>query len=152
MGVAAVQPEYRHGRIVIAHLLGRNGKREQHPAIIISPDSEIIQPEQFDPRAGAGGVAANLVGAMGVSTKYRQFSDPYIPLPIGARTQLTRDCAAILNWYAVLDIPDDCEYLLGDVPAALMRQINEAYRNHLRTRLGTARGTIADLLEKLDPR
>jgi hypothetical protein len=73
-------------------------------------------------------------------------------LPAGPKTQLTKDCAAILNWYAVLDIPDDCEYLLGDVPPELMRQINEAYRQHLTDRLGTMQGTIAYLLSLLAPR
>ena len=87
-----------------------------------------------------------------MSTKYRQFNDPYIPLPVGADTQLTKDSAAILNWYAVLDIPDDCEYLLGDLPRALMHQINDAYRQHLREKLGTMQGTIAYLLSLLDLR
>ena len=108
--MVATKPDFRHGRIVIAHLLGRNGKREEHPAVIVSPDAEIIQPEQFDPRLGGGNLPANLVAAMGVSTKFRQFQDPYIKLPVDAQTQLTKDCAAILNWYDVLDIPDDCEY------------------------------------------
>jgi hypothetical protein len=101
---------------------------------------------------GGGNVAANLVAAIGVSTKYRQFEDPYVPLPTGGQTLLTKDCAAILNWYAVLDIPDDCEYLLGDVPPVLMRQVNEAYRRHLTTRLGALKGTAAYLLTLLGPR
>lgn len=148
----AIPSDYRHGRIVIARLLGRNGKREEHPAVIISPDSEIIQPEDFDPRSGGRNVAANLVAALGVSTKYAQFRDPHIALPVGPHTQLVRNCAAILNWYAVLDIPDDCEYLLGDVPPPLMRRINDAYRKHLRERLGAMRGTVVDLLGMLGPR
>jgi hypothetical protein len=152
VGVAASRPEFRHGRIVIAQLLGRNGKREEHPALIISPYDEIIQPEQFDPRLGGGKVAANLVAAMGVSTKYRQFSDPYVTLPVGAQTQITKDSAAILNWYAVLDIPDDCEYLLGDVPPRLMRQINDAYRAHIRGELGAMQGTLVYLLDLLSRR
>lgn len=89
---------------------------------------------------------------MGVSTKYRQFDDPFIPLPINAQTQLTKDCAAILNWYSVLDIPDDCEYLLGDVPPGLMRQINAAHRKYLREKLGALQGTVAYLSDLLGPR
>jgi hypothetical protein len=122
-----MKPDYRLGRVVTAYLLGRNGKREEHPAVIISPDSEIIQPEDFDPRSSRGIVSANLVGALGISTKYGNFSDPFIALPPGTTTELTRDCAVILNWYAVLDIPGDCEFLLGDVPPQLIQQINAAY-------------------------
>ena len=29
---------------------GQKGKKEKHPAVIITADSDIIQPEQFDPR------------------------------------------------------------------------------------------------------
>jgi hypothetical protein len=86
---------------------------------------------------------------MGISSKFRNFSDPYIQLPAGAQTGLTKDSAGILNWYAVLNIPDDCDYLLGDVPPNLMSQINDAYRKHLRQRLGMMQGTIAFLLELL---
>lgn len=150
--VAASRPDFRLGRVVIARLPGRNGKREPHPAVIISPDSEIVQPEHFDPRLGGGSVAENLVAVMGVSTKYRQFSDPFIPLPVGGQTLLTKDCAAILNWYAVLDIPDDCDYLLGDVPPELMHRINAAYRKYLREHLGALQGTVSYLLGMLDPR
>lgn len=148
--MATAKPDYRYGRVVIARLLGRNGKREEHPAVIISPDAEIVQPEHFDPRLGGGGVAANLVAALGVSSKYREFNDPHVPLPVGPQTQLTKDCAVILNWYAVLDVPDDCEYLLGDVPPELMRKVNESYRQDLKTRLGAMQGTIAYLLGLLD--
>jgi hypothetical protein len=56
-------------------VLGRNGKREEHLAVIFSPDSEIVQPEDFHPRSGGRNVAANLVAALGVSTKYRQFPE-----------------------------------------------------------------------------
>jgi hypothetical protein len=89
---------------------------------------------------------------MGMSTKYRQFADPYVTLPVGAQTQLTKDSAAILNWYAVLDIPDDCEYLLGDVPSPLMRQINGAYRKHIQGELGAVQGTLVYLLDLLSRR
>jgi hypothetical protein len=150
--MALNRPDYRLGRIVSAYLLGRNGKREEHPAVIISPDSEIVQPEEFDPRTGGGTVGANLVAALGISTKYRNFPDPYIPLPPGEKTQLIRDCAVILNWYAILDIPDDCEFLLGDVPPRLMEQINIAYRRDLTQRLGATLGTVVQNLGLLQQR
>ena len=66
-------PEYRLGRIIWAYLrpstAGR--KKELHPAIIISPDSEIIQPEDFDPRIDPQ--KENLVAVVGVSTKFRNY-------------------------------------------------------------------------------
>ncbi len=150
--VAEYRPDYRHGRIIIAHLLGRNRKREEHPAVIISPDSEIIQPEQFDPRLGEGSVAANEIAVLGVSSHYLNFDDPHKQLPTGPPTYLTKDCAVILNWYAVLDIPDDCKYFVGDVPPHLMREINNIIRQDLRAKLGAMQGTIADLLAQLAPR
>jgi hypothetical protein len=149
--MAGSRSDFRLGRIVIAYLLGRNGKREQHPAVIISPDTEIIKPEDFDPRSGAGKVRDNLVAVLGVSTKYRNFSDPHIRLPSDSRTGLTADCAVILNWIAVLAIPDDCDFLLGDVPPALMLQINAEYRKMLRDKLAKQRGTLAEYLSLLGP-
>jgi hypothetical protein len=146
--MAGARPDYRLGRIVSCYLLGRNGKKEQHPAVIISPDAEIIQPEKFDPRP-AGGVKENLVGVLGISTKYKNFNDPYIVLPKGAQTQLTADCAAILNWVATPAIPDDCEYLLGDVPPALMMRINTDYRRVLKDALMKMEGTVAETLTEL---
>ena len=98
--MAVAKPDYRLGRIICCYLLGRNGRREQHPAVIVSPDEEIIQPERFDPRAARGVIKDNLIAVLGISTKYRNFQDPYIQLPSGAQTQLTSDCAVILNWIA----------------------------------------------------
>ena len=86
-----------------------------------------------------------------ISTKYRNFNDPYISLPSDARTQLTADCAVILNWFAVLAIPDDCDLLLGDVSPALMLGINTEYRKVLRSKLKEYRRTLADYLGLLGP-
>jgi hypothetical protein len=148
----AGKPDYRLGRIISAWLVGRNGKREEHPALIISPDSEIVQPEDFDSRAGGGLVRDNLVAVLGISTKFEKFDDPYIRVPIGPQTQLTRQCAVILNWFAVLAIPDDCEFLLGDVLPKLMIQINDEYRKLLRDRLKEHKGTLAEFLGLLGRR
>jgi hypothetical protein len=150
--MASRLPEYRLGRIVAAQLLGRNGRREEHPAVIISPDDEITQPEDFDPRGTGGQVRDNEIAVLGISTKYRNFSDPYVVLPVGKQTQLTRDSAVILNWYAALVIPDDLELLLGDVPSTLMLQINDAYRKDLSARLGGMMGTVVQILSRLQPR
>jgi len=149
--MAGAKPDYRLGRIVSAFLLGRNGKREEHPAVIISPDAEIIQPEQFDPRLGGGEVGDNQVAVLGISTKYRHFSDPYVRLPRDSRTLLTEDCAAITNWFGVLTIPDDCEFLLGDVPPDLMLRINAEYRQVLSKRFTHLQGTLAYCLSLLGP-
>jgi hypothetical protein len=147
--MAGAKSDYRLGRIISCFLLGRNGKREQHPAVIISPDIEIIQPEKFDPREAGGMVKDNLVAVLGISTKYRNFQDPYIPLPVGPQTQLTENCAVILNWIATPAIPDDCEFLLGDVAPALMVRINVEYRRLLKDVLSKVEGTLAETLNAL---
>ena len=147
--MARAKPNYRLGRIISCYLTGRNGKREQHPAVIISADAEIIQPEKFDPREAGGIVKDNLVAVLGISTKYRNFQDPYIRLPLGAQTQLTADCAVILNWVATPAIPDDCDFLLGDVPPALMLRINAEYRRLLKDVLSKAKGSLAEILNLL---
>lgn len=137
--------DFRHGRVIYARLMGRNDRAELHPAVIVSPDNEIIQPEDFDPR-GSDGVLANLVAVLGVSSHFAKFNDPYIKLPVGAKTGLTKECAVILNWYAIIDIPDDAEYLLGDVPATMMEGINMALRKALNDALtGTLVQTLASL-------
>src|SRR5256885_1835778 len=150
--MTSAKSDYRLGRIVSAYLLGRNGKREIHPAVIISPDEEIIQPEAFDPRGGGGELRDNYVPGLGISSQYRKFNDPYVPLPANATTGLTRDCAVILNWYALLHVEDDFEWFIGDVPPELMYRINQAYRADLTARLGGMVGTIVQLLSRLQPR
>src|SRR6266550_3911878 len=144
--MSVAKPDFRLGRIIYCYLLGRNGRREQHPAVIVSPDEEIIQPERFDPRAARGVIKDNLIAVLGISTKYGNFQDPYIQLPLGAQTQLTSDCAVILNWIATPAIPDDCEFLLGDLPPLLMVRINAEYRRLLKDALSRAEGTLAETL------
>lgn len=68
------------------------------------------------------------------------------------RGQLTQDCAVILNWFAVSAIPDDCEFLLGDVPPKLMVQINSEYRTVLQERLEEHQGTLAQFVGLLGRR
>jgi hypothetical protein len=132
--------------------MGRNGKKELHPAVIISPDAEITQPEAHDPRKDG----ENRVAVLGISTQYRKFPDPYIALPYHVRnhamTGLNRDCAVILKWYAAISIPDDCDFMAGDVPQQLMRTINGAVRADLIARLGKQIGTFAQLMERLRSR
>ncbi|HEY4328308.1 MAG TPA: hypothetical protein VGN88_01130 [Phycisphaerae bacterium] len=144
--------DYRYGRIIGCYLLGRNGKRSLHPAVIVSPDNEIIQPEAFDPRNDRD----NLVAVIGISTQYKKFDDPFLSLPYMASghpmTGLTRDCAVILNWYAVIAIPDDSDFLAGDVPGGQLRKINDAIRRDLTAELGRHVGTFAQLLALLHPR
>jgi hypothetical protein len=73
----------------------QKGKKEKHPAVIITADSDIIQPEQFDPRHDIGKV--NAVAVIGVSTKYLRYP-PYVALPYSPNkgghtvTKLTQDC------------------------------------------------------------
>src|ERR1700733_3591516 len=101
--MAESRPQYRHGRIIGAYLRpSQTGPRQLHPAAILSPDSEIIQPEKFDARQGG----ENFVVVIGISTKYQFHPDPYIKLPFHPSghpiTKLTKDCAAVIGWYDVL--------------------------------------------------
>jgi hypothetical protein len=148
----AAKREFRHGRVIACYLPGRNGKREIHPAVVISADNDIIQPEQFDPRKNRD----NLLAVLGISTQYLKFSDPCIRLPHQGHgnsvTGLNKDCAVILNWYAAIYIPDDCEYLLGDVPRDLMGAINNSVRNDLTVRFGSQVVTLLQLITSLKPR
>jgi hypothetical protein len=61
------RPQYRQGRLLWAWLRSRSGKKERHPAIILTADADIIQPERFDPRKDIGKV--NAIAAIGVSTE-----------------------------------------------------------------------------------
>ena len=140
------RPDYRLGRILFCYLLGRNGKRESHPAVIVTPDAAIVQPTNFDPRGVGGTVLDNLIGVLGISTKYKEFADPYVKLSAGPETELTEDSAVILNWIATPVIPNDCLFLLGDVPAPLMVQINSEYRKLLEEKFKQTKGPLAQAL------
>jgi hypothetical protein len=59
---------FRQGRILWARLRAQSGKKELHPAVIITADKDIVQPEQFDPRARIQ--AVNAVADIGVSTEF----------------------------------------------------------------------------------
>ena len=70
-------PTLRYGGIVGAYLQAKKKGKQLHPAVIVTPDADIIQPESFDPRRGND----NIVVAIGVTTKYRLYNEPYVPLP-----------------------------------------------------------------------
>src|SRR5437870_6098564 len=102
-------PDFRYGRIVWAYLRTFKGKREEHPAVILTPTREIVQPERFDPRHGD----ENVVVVAGISTKYREHPQPYVRLPFHPSkdghpmTGLRKDCAVIVGWYQAIFIPTD---------------------------------------------
>ena len=55
------RPDYRHGRIIGAYLQASfGGKKQRHPAVILLPDSAIVQPAYFDPRKGGENVVVAL--------------------------------------------------------------------------------------------
>src|SRR5258706_3547010 len=116
-------PEYRLGRIVWTYLRTSDGRRkEQHPAVIISPNSEIIQPKHFDPRRHPG--EDNEVAVVGVSTKFRRYPDLVhfvLPFRTGGHpeTKLKTECAAIIGWYDLIVIEDDVLDLAGQVPVSI---------------------------------
>jgi hypothetical protein len=135
----APRPDYRHGRIIGAYLTSSSGgKKQRHPAVILSPDSAIVQPEDFDPRGGG----ENLVVVAGISSQYKKYNFPYVQLPYDAsnpsghwQTKLHSDVAVIIGWYHVITIDDDRCYWGGDVPAAIMGRINQAVREDIDLRL-----------------
>src|SRR5882724_5051261 len=104
--MAQSRPDYRQGRIVWAYLRTRKGKRELHPAVILTPDDEIVQPRDFDPRGGDD----NVVVVAGISTKYSRYADSYVRLPFQPTdrghplTKLRKDSAVIVGWYDVVTL------------------------------------------------
>ncbi len=156
----AVQARYRQGRIVWALVRStRGGKKERHPAVIISADSDIAQPENFDPRRNLDKV--NAVAVIGVSTKYLKYP-PSIALPFAANkggyaiTKLTQDCGVCVGWYDWVVLEDDVLARGGDVPPAVMDKIMEAVATDLKANLAkraakvsTELAGINDLLSRL---
>ena len=121
---------YRQGRIVFAYLRSsRTGKKENHPAVILTPDQYIVQPEAFDPRDFS---KENSLYVIGVSTQYRLFKQSHILLPFApdghAVSKLKEECAAMIGWYHRIGIPDDIMGFGGQVPPAVMSQIVNAVK------------------------
>jgi hypothetical protein len=149
--MSATRPDYRQGRIVWACLRTAKGKREEHPAVILSPDSSIVQPEDFDPRTGQD----NVIVVAGISTKYRNHPNPYVPLPFRDSanghpvTQLRKDCAAIVGWYQAIFLPDDVTALGGDVPASQMREFNKQVLNSYIAAVGNQYTTSLEMMAEL---
>src|SRR5688500_11600816 len=143
--------DYRLGRIIGAYLRSRKGKRELHPAVIISGDAEIVQPEHFDPRRHAG--SDNVVVVVGVSTKFKLYPDAYVTLPFQrsghAQTQLTQECAAIIGWYDRVVIPDECQFFAGDVPRPILNDLLRRTRDDIRRRIGREFQTLAEAMPLL---
>jgi len=143
--------EYRHGRIVWAYLRTAKGKREEHPAVILSPNQSIVQPEKFDPRSGDD----NVVVVAGISTKYRSYSTPYVELPFHPTadgrpvTLLRKDCAAIVGWYQALFIPDDITAFSGDIPPVQMRELDKKILLDYITVVGDQYRTSLEMLAEL---
>ena len=129
------RPDYRLGRIIGAYLQPSfGGKKQRHPAVILSPDSAIVQPSDFDPRKGG----ENVVVVAGISSQYAKYRYPYVQLPFDSatphghlETKLHSDVAVIIGWYHVITIDDDRCYWGGDVPRQVMGVINAAVREDI---------------------
>lgn len=140
-------PQYRQGRLIWAWLRSGSQKKERHPAVIISADSEIIQPERFDPRKDIDKV--NAVAVVGVSTQFKRYP-PYVPLPYLSAsgghptTKLTEECGACIGWYDWVILEDDVIARGGDVPAPELERILEGVAQDLGRRLAVK----ADQLSK----
>lgn len=140
------RPKFRHGRIIWSYIRStKAGNREAHPAIILNKTSDIVQPEQFDPRRNPA--LENGVFVVGVSTKYKNGENSF-RLPFHTKghpyTKLTRDCAAIVGWYDFVPIPDDVLAVGGDVPPELMIRINEAIKKDAKERISAELKGIAE--------
>lgn len=129
---------YRHGRLVWARLRSASGQKELHPAIIISDNVEITQPEAFDPRVDFNRV--NAVAVVGVSTEYKRYP-PFFSLPFlkksggHPQTKLTQECGACIGWYAWVVLEDDIDGRGGDVPSPEMKMIMEMIMQDLAGKL-----------------
>lgn len=145
------RPSFRHGRIVWAYLRSnQTGKREKHPAVILNQDDDIVQPEVFDPRKAT---SDNIVYVIGLSTKHKRYGLAHIRLPFTPQghgtTKLKEDCGAIIGWYDRVCIPDDVLGFGGDVPPAVLAQIDGAVRQDLAKLLGKQFQTVQQMLEEL---
>lgn len=134
-------PEYRFGRIIWAYLRpsSKDRRKQLHPAVIISPDSEIVQPDRFDPRKNP--LQENSVAVVGVSTKFRNYPAlEHFVVPFHTsghlETKLKSECAVIIGWYDIVAIDDEVVDKAGQVPTALMAKIDAAVRADITTRLG----------------
>jgi hypothetical protein len=140
---------FRQGRIIGAYLRTRKGRRELHPAAVLTPNPEIIQPERFDPRSGD----ENLIVVIGISTKDSLYPDTYVKLPFHPsghpQTRLTKDAAAIIGWYDRVSIPDECQFMGGDVPPELLGRIIELARTNIAGHIGSDSADLAKLLRSL---
>lgn len=94
----------------------RNGFRKDRPAIILTPTAQIS--------------VAEPIVVMAITTSFPDPPPPYhIPLPWHVdsrrvRTRLAQRSAAVVTWLDTL-YPDEVIDLAGDVPAPLMRDIQE---------------------------
>jgi hypothetical protein len=148
---------FRQGRILWARLRAQNGKKELHPAVIITADKDIIQPEQFDPRTNIQ--AVNAVAVIGVSTEFAKYP-PYVLLPYSTGrgghpvTKLNQACGACIGWYDRGVLEDDVEGKGGDVPTAEMDRIMEAIAKDLaakpKAKVTTVNRDLAGLHEMLE--
>src|SRR5437667_309497 len=142
---------YRQGRIIWARLRARSGKKEKHPAVIITADQDIVQPEDFDPRKNIDRV--NAVAVVGVSTEYKKYP-PFVLLPYSSNpsghpaTKLTQACGACIGWYDWVALEDDVEGRGGDVPPIIMDQIMKAVANDLRIRLSKEAASLNARLQR----
>jgi hypothetical protein len=131
-------PTFRQGRILWARLRARGGKKELHPAIIITAERDIIQPERFDPRKDIDKV--NAVAVVGVSTSFAKYP-PFVLLPYSSSpgghpvTKLREACGACIGWYDWVVLEDDVEGYGGDAPPAELDQIMDGITKDLATKL-----------------
>jgi hypothetical protein len=143
------RPRYRQGRIVWALMRSQKGKKERHPAVIISADSDITQPEQFDPRENINKV--NAVAVIGVSTKYLKYP-PYVAIPYSTNkgghplTKLTEPCGACIGWYGWIVLEDDVMGRGGDVPSTQTDLIMDAVAKDLRVKLSARAAQMSSQL------
>jgi hypothetical protein len=61
-------------------------------------------------------------------------------------TKLTQDSAAIIGWYEIIHIGDDCRFMAGDIPQDVMSRINEEAHADIARRIGKKFKTIDEVI------
>jgi mRNA-degrading endonuclease toxin of MazEF toxin-antitoxin module len=112
---------FRYGRIIWARVTDRRGNRKDRPCIILTPNTELAPHKPL------------LV--MAVTTTFPNppprwhIPLPWNPDPRRVRTALAQRSAAVVDWLDTI-APADVLDIRGDVPAKVLREIEEQLREY----------------------
>jgi mRNA-degrading endonuclease toxin of MazEF toxin-antitoxin module len=111
--------QLRYGRIIWGELKDRNGFRKQRPGIVVTPTAHI---ETDTPL-----VIVCVTTSFSEPPPVGHVLLPWNSDPRRVRTRLARRSAAVVDWLETL-YPDEVLSVGGDVPASLMRAIQQQLR------------------------